>query len=178
MAAWLIAAIERLPPACASCWSSLRRRVLLLAGAITSLTLEAGRGGGWSAGVTVPSRTVAPTPPRGRCRRACARRCRRPSCASPASSLRGSSRSYLQFAYGRASAGSVKAVTPGLRSQLIAQRAQVTPAERAPPPAGRFAGHGRNDARVRRRDGDRSRTEGSRRIGCGLRFGNRPAAGW
>ena len=25
------------------------------------------------------------------------------------------------------------------------QRAQVTPAERAPPPAGRFAGHARND---------------------------------
>ena len=38
--------------------------------------------------------------------------------------------SYLQFAYGRGSAGAVKAVTPGLRSQLITQRAQVTPAER------------------------------------------------
>ena len=63
--------------------------------------------------------------------------------------------SYLQFAYGRASAGSVKAVTPGLRSQLIT-RARSGHAGRArPPPAGRVAGSGRNDARVRRRDGDR-----------------------
>ena len=38
--------------------------------------------------------------------------------------------SYLQFAYGRGSAGAVKAVTPGLRSQLISQRARVTPAAR------------------------------------------------
>jgi hypothetical protein len=36
----------------------------------------------------------------------------------------------LQFAYGRASAGSVKGVTLGLRVQLIRERAQVTPAER------------------------------------------------
>ncbi len=42
--------------------------------------------------------------------------------------------SYLQFAYGRGSAGSVKGVTPGLRSQLITQRAQATPAERARQP--------------------------------------------
>ena len=39
-------------------------------------------------------------------------------------------RSYLKFAYGRGSAGSVKGVTLGLRSQLISQRAQSTPAER------------------------------------------------
>ena len=38
--------------------------------------------------------------------------------------------SYLQFAYRRASGGSVKGVTPMLRSQLIAQRAQSTPVER------------------------------------------------
>jgi hypothetical protein len=36
----------------------------------------------------------------------------------------------LQFAYGRASAGSVKGVMPGLHSQLVTQRAQATPAER------------------------------------------------
>jgi hypothetical protein len=36
----------------------------------------------------------------------------------------------LQFAYGRASAGSVKDVMRGLHSQLITQRAQATPAER------------------------------------------------
>ena len=40
-------------------------------------------------------------------------------------------RSYLKFAYGRARATSVEAVTPGLRSQLMRDRAQVTPAERA-----------------------------------------------
>ena len=39
--------------------------------------------------------------------------------------------SYLKFAYGRASAASVEAVTPGLRSQLMRDRAQVTPVERA-----------------------------------------------
>ena len=39
--------------------------------------------------------------------------------------------SYLKFAYGRARATSVEAVTPGLRSQLMRDRAQVTPAERS-----------------------------------------------
>ena len=39
--------------------------------------------------------------------------------------------SYLKFAYGRTRATSVEAVTPGLRSQLTRDRAQVTPAERA-----------------------------------------------
>ena len=39
--------------------------------------------------------------------------------------------SYLQVAYGRARATSVEAATPGLRSQLMRDRAQVTPAERA-----------------------------------------------
>jgi hypothetical protein len=40
-------------------------------------------------------------------------------------------RSYLRFAYGRAPATSVEAVTSGLRSQLMRDRARVTPAERA-----------------------------------------------
>jgi hypothetical protein len=40
-------------------------------------------------------------------------------------------RSYLTFAYGRARATSVEAVTPGLRSQLVRDRAEVTPAEHA-----------------------------------------------
>ena len=39
--------------------------------------------------------------------------------------------SYLKFAYGRARATAVEAVAPGLRSQLMRDRAQVTPAERA-----------------------------------------------
>jgi hypothetical protein len=38
--------------------------------------------------------------------------------------------SYLSFAYGRASATEVKAVTPELHSQLVRERAQMTPAER------------------------------------------------
>jgi hypothetical protein len=37
---------------------------------------------------------------------------------------------YLRFAYGRASAMVVKAVTPELHSQLVRERAHVTPAER------------------------------------------------
>ena len=38
-------------------------------------------------------------------------------------------RSYLRFAYGRARATSVEAVTPGVRSELMRDRAQVTPVE-------------------------------------------------
>ena len=37
---------------------------------------------------------------------------------------------YLRFAYGRASAAAVKAVTPELHRQLVQERAQMTPAER------------------------------------------------
>jgi hypothetical protein len=37
---------------------------------------------------------------------------------------------YLPFAYGRASAGSVRGITPPLRQQLTAQTASVTPVER------------------------------------------------
>jgi hypothetical protein len=128
MAAWLIAAIERLP--------QRARRVivaatalLLLAGAITSLTLQGGRGreaGRPAVTVRAPARRPAarPMPPR-----------LRPPVS--ASNLRLAGRvarrflvSYLKFAYGRASATSVEAVTLGLRSQLTRDRAQVTPAER------------------------------------------------
>jgi hypothetical protein len=128
MAAWLITAIERLP-------QRARRVVvaaialLLLAGAITSLTLEAG--GGREAGrsvvtVRAPARRPAaqPTP-----------RLRPPIAGSnlhlASHVARRFLRSYLKFAYGRARATSVEAVTPGLRSQLVRDRAQVTPAERA-----------------------------------------------
>ena len=38
---------------------------------------------------------------------------------------------YLRFAYGRASASSVRAVTPALRGQLTRERAEVTPVERS-----------------------------------------------
>ena len=37
--------------------------------------------------------------------------------------------SYLRFAYGRARAGSVSAVTPELRRELLRERAQITPVE-------------------------------------------------
>jgi hypothetical protein len=129
MAAWLIAAIERLPP--------LVRRVgvaatavLLLGGAITSLTLEASTGGA--------THTLAPTVVQAPARRAPALPLP-PRVRPPVSraDLRLADRlarrflvSYLQFAYGRGIAGSVKGVTPGLRSQLLTQRAQSTPAER------------------------------------------------
>jgi hypothetical protein len=36
----------------------------------------------------------------------------------------------LRFAYGRASAAAVKAVTPELHTQLVQERARMTPAER------------------------------------------------
>jgi hypothetical protein len=128
MAAWLIAAIDRLPPRVRRV-AAAATAVLLLGGAITSLILEASTGG--PARRTTPTTyapsaraPVRPLPPRVR---------------SPVFrvDLRLADRlarrflvSYLQFAYGRRSAGSVKGVTAGLRSQLVTQRAQATPAER------------------------------------------------
>jgi hypothetical protein len=128
MTAWLIAAIDRLP---------LRGRragvaavaALLLGGAITGLTLEA------STGVVARRSTPAVhAPPR-----QAPTRPSQPSEHAPISTadLRPADRlarrfldSYLRFAYGRASAGTVQGVTPGLRRQLITEHAQVTPAER------------------------------------------------
>lgn len=43
---------------------------------------------------------------------------------------------YLLFVYGRASAGSVSAATPGLRGELVYARAQLTPVERRRHPRG------------------------------------------
>jgi hypothetical protein len=128
MAAWLIAAIERLPP-------RVRRvgvaatTVLLLGGAITSLTLEASSGGAArrsTPAVQAPVRRAPGRPFQPRVRP-----------PVPRADLHLADRlarrflvSYLGFAYGRGSARSVTGVTPVLRSQLIAQRAQATPAER------------------------------------------------
>jgi hypothetical protein len=128
MAAWLIAAIERLP-------QRARRVVvaatalLLLAGAIASLTLQAG--GGREAGrlavtVRAPARRPAAKPMSPRLR---------PPVSG--SNLRLASRvarrfllSYLKFAYGRASASSVRAAVPALRIVLTRERDQVPPAQR------------------------------------------------
>lgn len=132
MAAWLIAAIERLPQRARGVVVAATA-LLLLAGAIASVTLQAGRGreaGRSGVSVRAPSRRPAtqPMPPR-----------LRPPVSG--SNLRLASRvarrflrSYLTFAYGRSPATSVEAVTPGLRSQLMRDRAQVTPAERARDP--------------------------------------------
>ena len=129
MAAWLIAAIQRLPQRARGVVIAATA-VLLLAGAIASLTLEACHGGRTrrpTPTVRAPSRRPsAPVVPRG---------------ISPPVSTAGlrsagdtASRfliSYLKFAYGRVRATSVEAVTPSLRSQLMRDRARVTPAERA-----------------------------------------------
>ena len=128
MAVWLIAAVERLPPR-ARRMVLAAAAVLLLVGAITSLTFEAGQGGGARRPAPVASRPLRPAPAHPLA----------PRVSPPVSAVEMRAArvvaarflvSYLQFAYGRGSAGAVKAVTPGLRSQLIAQRARVTPAAR------------------------------------------------
>jgi hypothetical protein len=128
MASWLIAAVERLPQRARRVVVAATA-VLLLAGAIASLTLEAGRGrepGRSAVTVRAPARRPPAQP-------------MRPSLRPPVSgsNLRLASRvarrflrSYLKFAYGRAGATSVEAATQGLRSQLMRDRAQVTPADR------------------------------------------------
>jgi hypothetical protein len=128
MAAWLIAAIERLPPPVRRAGVAATA-VLLLGGAIACLTLEASTGGAArrsTPAVHAPSRRAPARPLQPRVRPPISR-----------ADLRLAGRlarrflvSYLRFAYGRGSAGSVKGVTPGLRSQLIDQRARATPAER------------------------------------------------
>src|SRR5947209_5095297 len=131
MAAWLIAAIEHLP-------LRVRRIVvaavaaLLLAGAIASLTLEANHSGGASPRTPIPparSRPAPaparPSPPR------VSPPVSGPDLRAAAAVARRFVLSYLQFAYSRAGGTSVKAVTPGLRGQLMLEHVRVTPAERS-----------------------------------------------
>ncbi len=128
MAARLIAAIERLPPRARRVVVAVTA-VLLLGGAITSLAREASTDGGSRRSTsTVHARSRRPSA-----------RPLPPSVHPPVSTgdLRRADLaarrflvSYLKYDYGRASAGSVNGVEPGLRSQLIAQRAQATPPER------------------------------------------------
>jgi hypothetical protein len=128
MAAWLIAAIERLPQRARHVLVAATA-TLLLAGAITTLTLEARHGP-----IARRSTLTVPARPRGAALRSWPWHARPPVSAAD---LRVASRvalrflrSYLRFAYGRASAGSVRAVALALRSALVRERVQVTPAER------------------------------------------------
>ena len=126
MTAWLISALERLPP-----WA---RRVvvvvvalLLIGAAITALTIAPPPGTGVRR-APVPrgaARQTTPPPPR-----------QRVVPPVPAAQLRRAHdaagrflRTFLPFAYGRARAPAVTSVTPGLRGQLVRERAHVTPAE-------------------------------------------------
>jgi hypothetical protein len=128
MAVWLIAAVERLPPR-ARRMVLAAAGVLLLGGAITSLMSEARQGGGGRRRPPVASRRLRPASVH-----PLAPRVRPPVSGVEMRAARVVAArflvSYLQFAYGRGSAGAVKAVTPGLRSQLISQRGRVTPAAR------------------------------------------------
>ena len=100
-----------------------------LATALATLTLE-GRPGGHA---QMSTATVPPAPKRRAPRRS------PPTALGPVSStgLHRAARvadrflrSFLRFAYGRTSAASVRAVAPALRSALVRERAQVTPAQR------------------------------------------------
>jgi hypothetical protein len=126
MIAWLASLLERLPPPV--------RRVAVVALALLAL--------GAVAVIVTPSSGVAPRSERAPTRASPtpgpARPGRQgPSSPVPAVQLVQARRvavrflaSYLPFAYGRAGAGSVSAITPALRGQLIRERAQVTPVER------------------------------------------------
>ena len=128
MTAWLISALERLPP-------RARRVVvvvvalLLIGAAITALTIAPSPGTGVRRATPAPrgpARQTTPHPSR-----------QRVAPPVPAAQLRRAHdaaerflRTFLPFAYGRARAPAVTSVTPALRRQLVRERAHVTPAER------------------------------------------------
>jgi hypothetical protein len=129
MIAWLLAALDRLPPR----WRRVTLgavALVLLAAVITALILQA---------LTVerphrPPRPSTPVVRPSQRSRAAPRTARQPVSATE---LRRASEvaqrfavSYLRFAYSRATARSVVDVAPSLRSQLIRGRAPVTPIER------------------------------------------------
>ena len=154
MAAWLIAAIERLPPRARRVVVVAATAVLLLAGAIASLTLEAGRGGA-ARRSTWPCKHRRGEPRRGRCSRACARR-------FPGSDLRLADRlarrflrlvSAVRLRQGKRWVGEgrhARAAQPADRGSALSSR---RPSAAADPRVVSLATVGTN-ARVRRRDGD------------------------
>ena len=129
MAAWLIAALESLSP-------RFRRAVVAvvavlgLATALTTLTLETRPG----THARKPTAT-APRSPQPRPSRRLPPTARGPVSSAGLHRAVGVAdrflRSYLQFVYGSATAASVRAVAPALRSELVRERVQVTPAQRA-----------------------------------------------
>jgi hypothetical protein len=127
MTAWLIAALERLPP-------RARRVVvvvvalLLIGAAITVLTIVPSPGTGIRRATPAPrgpARHTTPHPSRQRAPPVPAAQLRRAHDAAE-SFLR----TFLPFAYGRARAPAITWVTPALRRHLARVRAQITPVER------------------------------------------------
>jgi hypothetical protein len=128
MTAWLISALERLPP-------RARRVVvvvvalLLIGAAITALTIAPSPGTGVRRATPAPrgpARQTTPHPSHPRV-----------APPVPVAQLQRAHHaaerflgSYLSFAYGRVRAPAVTPVTPALRNQLVRERAQMTPAER------------------------------------------------
>jgi hypothetical protein len=128
MTAWLIAALERLPP-------RVRRIVVavvalvLIGAAITALTIAPSPGTGARS-----SRPASRAPARQTARHPPPQRLAPPV---PGPELRRAHDAaerflgtFLAFAYGRARAPSVTPVTPALRNQLTREHAQITPVER------------------------------------------------
>jgi hypothetical protein len=128
MTAWLIAALERLPP-------RVRRMVVavvalvLIGAAITALTIAPSPGTGARS-----SRPAPRAPARQTARHPPPQRLAPPVPGPDLRRARDAAErflgSYLSFAYGRARAPSVTPVTPAVRNQLTREHAQITPVER------------------------------------------------
>jgi hypothetical protein len=128
MTAWLIAALERLPP-------RVRRMVVavvalvLIGAAITALTIAPSPGTGARS-----SRPAPRAPARQTARHPSPQRLAPPVPGPELRRARDAAErflgSYLSFAYGRARAPSVTPVTPAVRNQLTREHAQITPVER------------------------------------------------
>jgi peptidoglycan/xylan/chitin deacetylase (PgdA/CDA1 family) len=128
MTAWLIAALERLPP-------RVRRIVVavvalvLIGAAITALRIAPSPGTGARS-----SRPAPRAPARQTARHPSPQRLAPPVPGHELRRARDAAErflgSYLSFAYGRARAPAVTPVTPALGNQLTREHAQITPVER------------------------------------------------